>query len=215
MALTRITNNMLPTSVSLTNVTATNLKATNLQDTSGNTAMSVSKVSGNAGRYIRQCLFISDTTDRSTTTSWTAGSQFDNIGTFKAGSLLKIYYMYPCRNDSTGWGGLYFEPQLAINGTWYTLGSRGYDAVMHNNSADIHWTDNLMLVDPGQSADFTASIRFYFRSYDGTVGLNNGQGHDINAVSGTAGGGWLGGNNNNQHYGHWIVEEMAILRGAS
>ena len=214
MALTKISNSMLPTSVSLTNVTATNLKASNLQDASGNAAINVSKVSGNPARYVRQCLFLSDTTDRTTGTSWAIGTQFDNFGTFKAGSLLKIYYNYPCRNDSTGWGGIYFEPQLAINGTWYSLGSRGYDAVMNNGSSDIAYTSNTMLINPGMTSDFTASIRFYFRSYDGTVGVNNGNGHDINTISGTAS--LMGGTNNNvQHYGHWIIDELAIMRGDS
>lgn len=207
---------MLPSTVSFTTLTAGTVKATNLQDANSNTAMSVSKMTTNAARYTRQIICLSDTTDRSATTSWVAGTTFTEMTGFKGGSVLKIYYMYPCRNDSTGWGGLYFEPQIQFNtGTWYSLGSRGYDAVMHNTSADIHWTENTMYVDPSAytgTSDFSMNLRFYFRSYDGTVGLNNSQGHDLNATSGTAsniGGGY----NIYQHYGHWIIEELALFRG--
>ena len=125
-----------------------------------------------------------------------------------------IFYSYPCRNDSTGWGGLYFEPQIRINGdqgVWCSLGSRGYDAVMNNGSSDISHTNNHMLIDPEMTSDFTFQLCFYFRSYDGTVGLNNSQGHDMNATSGTAT--ILPNDNGWQHYGHFIVEELALFKG--
>lgn len=214
MALTRVSNNMLPSTVSVTNVAATNVKGSTLQNAAGATAIDVTKLSATASRYTRQSYVQVDTTDRSSSTSWTIGTEMPEIGGFKGGSLVKVYYNYPCRNDSTGWGGIYFEPQIRFNtGTWQSLGSRGYDAVMNNGSADISYTSNTMLIDPGLATDFSVQLRFYFRSYDGTVGVNNSQGHDINGVSGTAT--IMSGNNGNQHYGHWIVEELAIFRGAA
>ena len=218
MPLTRISNSLLPSSVSITNITATNLRTNSLQDSSGNTALDVSKVASTtaqgAGRYVRQIINQVDTTDRTSGTSWTAGTELPVVGGFKAGSLLRIYYMYPCRNDSTSWGGIYFEPQIRFNqGTWQSLGSRGYDAVMELGNGSISFTSNSMLINPEQSSDFSVQLRFYFRSYDGSVGINNGNGHDINATSGTAN--LMSGNNGLQHYGHWNIEELAILRGAS
>lgn len=189
------------------------LKTGILQDMSGNTALDMSKIASNAGRYTRQIINLIDTTDRSSGTSWTAGTTFADQPGFKAGSLLKIFYMYPARNDSTGWGGLYFEPQIRFNGgTWQSLGSRGYDAVMEYGQS-INSTQNTMLISPGQTSDFSVGIRFYFRSYDGTVYLVNGGGHDINTVSGTAT--IMSGTNGQQHYGNWIIEELALLRGST
>ena len=214
MALTKVSNNMLPTTITLSSVTATTVKGSTLQNSVGNTAIDVTKLSTNQSRYTRQVLTQVDTTDRTTNTTWAVGTEMPTITDLKAGSLLKIYYNYPCRNDSTGWGGIYFEPQIRFNGgSWQSLGSRGYDAVMNNGSSDIAYTSNTMLIDPGSSSDFTAQLRFYFRSYDGSVGVNNGNGHDINVVSGTAT--IMSGVNGQQHYGHWIIEELAIFRGVA
>lgn len=186
------------------------LKVDKLQNLSGVTALNVNNLTNGTSRYLRQIYRLVDTTDRSTGASWTLGTTFADLPDFKAGSVLKIYYNYPCRNDSTGWGGLYFEPQIRFNaGGWQSLGSRGYDAVMNNGTSDISYTNNQMYIDPGMFSTFSVGIRFYFCSYDGTVGLNNGQGHDVNTVSGTAT--IMSGDNGNQHFGHWIVEELALF----
>jgi hypothetical protein len=81
---------------------------------------------------------------------------------------------------------------------------------MNDGAADIRFTSNIMLINPGKTSDFSVTIRFYFRSYDGTVGLNNGGGHEINMVSGTAT--LMSGTNGQQHYGNWIIEELATLK---
>jgi hypothetical protein len=217
MALTRVSNNMLPASVSVTNVTATNVKATNLQDTSGNMAVDIAKAATTtpqgSARYTRQIFTQVYTGSFSASTSWTLGFTFADIGTFKAGSLVKMTYMIPSRNDSTSWGGTYIEPQIRFNsGTWQSLGSCGYDGgTMHNNSADIASYHNTLLVNPGQTSDFTVGFRFYFKSYDGTTTINGS--NDLNTVSGTAT--IMSGDNGTQHYSHIIVEEMAIMRGAA
>lgn len=190
------------------------LNLTTLSDSNQNVAIDIDKMAAaTTPRYTRRIVNLIDTTDRASGTGWTLGYDSGVISGFKAGSILKINYMYPARNESSSWGGLYFEPQIRYNqGSWLSLGSRGYDAVMSTNSGgNIRYTDNSMLIDPAQSANFTISIRFYFKSYDGTVGLNNSQGHDINNISGTAP--LLAGANGQQHYGNWIIEELALLKG--
>lgn len=190
---------------------ASTLKLDTLQDPTGANALNITKIASNEGRYIRQIINLIDTTSRTTSTTWTAGTTFSTLTGFKAGSLLKISYMYPCRNDSQGWGGLYFEPQIQFNAEgWQSLGSRGYDAVMNDGASDISFTSNIMLINPGKTSDFSVTLRFYFKSYDGTVGLVNGSGHDINSISGTAS--LMSGTNGEQHYGNWIIEELATLK---
>jgi hypothetical protein len=214
MALTKVSSGVVNQALTVNTLNATTVKATNMQNISGTSAVDVNKLSTNQARYTRQIITQVDTTDRTTSTTWTLGTELPTMTDFKAGSLLRIYYMYPCRNDSSSWGGLYFEPQIRFNSsTWQSCGSRGYDAVMDLSPGSISSTTNTMLIDPAASVDFTAQLRFYFKSYDGSVGLNNGNGHDINAISGTAT--IMSGNNGNQHYGHWIIEELAIFRGAA
>jgi hypothetical protein len=159
-------------------------------------------------RGIHRLIDTNISADRDATTTWKPGATFSNITGFKANSLLRIYYSVPCRNGSLGWGGLYFEPQISFNGgsTWQSLGSRGFDAVMTQGGGSIHASDNLMLIDPGQSSDFSVRMRYYFRSYDGTVIINDSR--DINAISGTAT--RMSGDNGNQHFTHFIIEEIAI-----
>lgn len=158
------------------------------------------------GYYVRKILTQVDTANRSATTSWVLGPEFANIPDFQAGSLIKLSYHVPARNDASGWGGLYVEPQVRFNfGTYQSLGSSGHDAVMHLGNADIASYFQSILIDPGQTSTFSTQFRFYFRSYDGTVLWN--QSHDINLLSGTAS--LMSGDNGNQHYMHIIVEEIA------
>ena len=158
------------------------------------------------GYYTRQIVTQVDTTNRTSGTSWTLGPTFASISC-AANSLIKFSYHIPMRNDAGGWGGMYIEPQVSFNGgTWQSLGSSGYEN-MTSSSADISSYDNQILVTPGITSAFTAQFRIYFRSYEGTVGLNNALAHEINTVSGTAT--IMSGDNGNQHYLHAVVEEMA------
>lgn len=189
---------------------AATAKLDSLYDSNGYFQVNVDNVASANSRYHRQIINAVDTTDRTGSTTWTLGGTFGDYAGFKAYSLLKISYMYPARNDTGGWGGLYFEPQIRFNGgAWQSLGSRGYDAVMNNSSSNINYTSNVMLIDPAMAADFTVGIRFYFRSYGGTVWLN--LNHDINAVSGTAT--LISGTGGQQHYGNWVIEELALMKG--
>lgn len=64
-----------------------------------------------------------NTTTYSTSTTWALGPSFSTVTDFKAGSRVKLSYHIPMRNDSTGWGGGYIEPQVSFNGgsTWSSL----------------------------------------------------------------------------------------------
>jgi len=197
-------------------VNATNVKTTTLSDTSGNTAVDVAKVAGNAARYVRQAYVQNDATNRSFSTSWSLGATFTNVTGFKVGSLLEVSYYIPLRNDSTAWGGVYIEPQITFdNGsTWLSCGSSRYNGVMEYGQS-IHYYDRNLLIDPSLesvTSDFQFNIRFYMRAYDGTTtSVTN---NAINAVSGTATASATG-KNYNQHYASIIVRELALLRGDS
>lgn len=174
-------------------------------------------------RYIRQIVTQYDDRDYSVTTSWKEVlNRFTNIPDFSSGSLVKLSYHVPCRNDSVGWGGVYLEPQVSYNGgaKWWSLGSSGYDAVMNYGGGaggyDIGSYFQSILIDPYLSgvsagAGFGVQIRFYATSYDGTTLINTS--HSINAISGTA---VLDPSINGvQHYAHIIVEELALLSGSA
>lgn len=181
-------------------------------DGGGNAALDINKIATNAGRYTRQVYTQVNSTSYSFSTTWAVGPTFPVVNGFKAGSLVKITYGMPTRNDSTSWGGGYIEPQININGTgWQSLGSSGYDAGVMGMAALIGSYSQSILIDPGMSTDFSLEIRFYARSYDGTLNINGS--NEINVRSGTAT--LMSGNNGLQHYAHVIVEELAILRGNS
>ncbi len=163
------------------------------------------KVDGS--RIIRKSVVQVDTANYSAATSWTLGPSFPIIPNFKAGSLVKLTYHIPMRNDSNSWGGGYIEPQISFNGgiNWNSLGSSGYDGgVMNYGSGAIGSYFNSLLIDPNQGSNFSVAVRFYFKSYDGTVLIN--QSHDINIVSGTAT--IMAGVNGQQHFAKIIVEEL-------
>ena len=182
------------------------------QITNGTTTINTENIPPDKGYYSRQTITQVDTTSRSSvSTAWTLGPTFSTITDLQPNSLLLLTFYVPTRNDSTSWGGGYIEPQVSFNsGTWQSLGSCGHDAgVMRLRNATIGNFYNTILLDPAQSSTFTAQFRFYFRSYDGTIGWNNGINHDINVVSGTAP--IMSGNNGLQHYMHLIVEELAVF----
>jgi hypothetical protein len=172
--------------------------------------ITVDKLSYTDGsRVIRKSVVLVTTNPHVAGTGWTHGPIFPAIHDFKAGSLIKLSYHIPMRNDSVSWGGGYIEPQISFNGgaTWNSLGSSGFDGgVMQNTAPSIGSYFNSLLIDPQQSSSFSIMVRFFFRSYDGTVMIN--QSHDINNISGTAT--LMTGMNGIQHYAKIIVEELAL-----
>jgi hypothetical protein len=159
------------------------------------------------GRTIGQISVQTDSTTRSFGSAWAPGATFATVPGFKAGSLVRLHYSLPMRNDTAAWGGGYVEPQISFDGgsTWQSLGSSGFDGgVMASDSGMIGQYANTLLIDPAQGADFSVTVRFYHRSYTGTVIVNGS--HDINATSGTAA--LMSGANGQQHYTSVIVEEL-------
>jgi len=163
------------------------------------------------GYYIRKDVVQVYSTGGTVGTTWTLMATFDNIPDIKANSLIEMDYLFPCRNDDTGWGGMYIEPQVSFNNgtTWSSLGSCGYDGgIMHSGSADIGSYYNSITLDPGITTDFSVRFRFYMKSYSSTSSINNGgSSNDINQISGTAS--LLAGNNGQQHFGRINVREIA------
>jgi hypothetical protein len=178
-----------------------------IQNTAGTTAIVMNNVSL-TGRYIRQIYSQVDTVGRSTTTGWLLGPEYPEVEGFLPGSVIRVDYHIPGRNDSTSWGGMYPEIQVKFNNnSWLSVGGPGYDVVMNLGYAFINSYHNTVFIDPVQIEDFSTQFRFYFRSFDGTVLWNTS--HDINNVSGTAS--IMSGNNGLQHYAHIIVQELALL----
>ncbi len=167
----------------------------------------IQNISGVQPRVIRQIDVQTDNTTRNFGTAWALGATFTTIPDFKAGSLVRISYHFPIRNDSTSWGGCYIEPQISFDegSTWNSLGSSGYDGgVMNSGSTAIGSYSNTLLIDPQQAADFSVTIRFWHRSYDSTATINGS--HDVNNISGTAT--LMSGVNGLQHFTRVIVEEL-------
>lgn len=187
------------------------LRTNSLASSDGST-IDINGFADTNARYYRQTLRLIDSTSRTGSTTWSLGATWGPYTGFAGGSILKIHYMIPARNDDAGWGGMYFEPQIQFNGgSWQSLGSRGYDAVMTAGVQDIHGTSNCMIIDPGLSSTFSVSLQYYFKSYSGTIWIN--LNHDLNNISGTANGGLLSGDNGLQHYAHFIIEELALFKG--
>lgn len=147
-----------------------------------------------------------DNIPRNFGTAWGQGAVFTTVPGFKAGSSVRITYYVPMRNDSGDLGGGFVEPQISFNGgtTWNSLGSSGFAAVMNVGAAIGAYT-NTLLVDPNMSSDYTVTIRFYHKSRDGTLQVNQAS-QDINFTSGTAA--VMSGVNGQQHFTKVIVEEI-------
>lgn len=170
----------------------------------------VLNVSGASPIYVRRHVIQSDTTDRSTTTSWSLGPTFPVLNDFQAGSKIHLFYSVPMRNDDVGWGGGYIEPQLSINGgSWQSLGSCGYDGGVMGYGARIVTYRNNILIDPQQTNPFNIQFRFYFKSHSGTIQWNDSR--DIGLTSGTAP--LLNTTINDNFHAHIKVKEIAKVAG--
>jgi hypothetical protein len=189
----------------------TQLRVDNIATTTGTPKINIDSLLA-GGYYVRQVFSDVDATDRSFTNSWVLVYTTPRHTEFIANSKLRIYLEIPFRNDSTSWGGAYVEPQISFNGeiTWASLGSSGHDgSVMHLNSGNISTYNRMLYIDPqlhGISGNFSVTLRFYCKSYDGTT-LWNGS-HDLNSISGSA---TLITNRDNfqQHYAKVVIEELA------
>lgn len=194
------------------NFTVTNnLTVNNGLTVSNSLTATVGNLKLQTGRIIRQIAVETDSTGRAIPASWTLGPVFTTMTGCKAGSLIRLSYYVPARNDGASWGGLFIEPQISFNNgtSYYSLGSTGHSLVMESY-ASIATLFNQLLIDPNQSTDFSVKFRFYYRCYnDANTTVNSAS--DINAISSAATLGLLPNttiNNQNQHYTKIIVEEL-------
>jgi hypothetical protein len=193
------------------NLTVTNIATTNTLTVTNNLTATGGNVKLQTGRIIRQIMVESDTTGRAIPAAWTLGPVFTTMTGCKAGSLIRLSYYVPARNDGNSWGGLYIEPQISFNNGagYFSLGSTGHSLVMESY-ASIATLFNQLLIDPNQTSDFSVKFRFYYLCYnDANTTVNSG--NAINNISSTATLGLLPNtaiNNQNQHYTKIIVEEL-------
>lgn len=192
----------------MSTIRVSNVETTTIKQTDGTAKISTSLVSP-TGYYIRQVNTQTDSTNRTSSTTWTAGPEFTTITGFQPNSLLRINYHVPMRNDSASWGGGYVEPQIRFDGgTYQSLGASGFSTVMDSSAGGtIGFYNNTLLINPAKTSAFTVQMRLYFKSYDGTVQINGG--NDVNTTSGTAT--IMSGVNGLQHWTHITIEELARL----
>jgi hypothetical protein len=161
--------------------------------------------------YIRKFVTQHDPASRSTGTSWTLAYTFPTITDFQKNSKILFFYSIPLRNNSTSWGGCYLEPQVQFDGgSWQSMGSSGYDAVMYLGCSSIRTYRNKILLEPNINSNFSARFRIYYRSYDGTIEWSS-DGRDNGEVSGTAP--LLNSSVNNFFYATIQVKELAKING--
>ena len=228
-------NTTIASNLAVSGSIAGNTVASNTITTSGGTAaLDIGKIANGTARYTRQIVTQVDS-NTYTITGFLAGSsasgsgygqwqqvldKFTDIVGFQPGSLVKLSYHVPCRNDSATWGGMYLEPQISYNGgtKWWSLGGSGHDGGVMNQGYAVGSYFQSILIDPyvngvSAGAGFGVQIRFYAIAYDGIVNVMINSGHNINTVSNTAT--IESGANGQQHFAHIIVEELALLRGSA
>jgi len=163
------------------------------------------------GEYIlgKMVLEVDSTTYSTTSTGFLDFKTWTNQTGFTANSLLEICYHVPTRSDTTNWGGLYIEPWISFNnGTnWLSLGHGGYDGgVMMISSNSIHHYNNLMVIDPAQTATYSVRLKFRYRVYDASTGIVNGS-HDINGGAGLNSSYLTNNSSHLQHFMHYTIKE--------
>lgn len=114
------------------------------------------------------------------------GMTWNAIENCKPGSYFDISIGIPCRNDTTGWGGLYTDiiykiPESTVYTDWISMGNSGYEGVMYNGAAAIATYNRRFLLQPSVAPTnslYSIQFKFRHRSYDGTTTINGS--HDIN-----------------------------------
>lgn len=193
------------------------LHLSEIQTPDNKKALNLQRLGDKPGYYLRRAVEQVYTDSLTFGTGWTLlPSNWAAIGGITPGSILEVFYHIPWRNDNAGWGGIYTELQVSVNGgPWQSLGGSGYEMV--NVAGNILHYNNTLLLSPDMAADYSVQFRIYCRSYQGTCGVNNGNGHDLNSTSGTASGWYTDTSGvapqpNNQHYTHLILKEFAPLK---
>lgn len=137
----------------------------------------------NQGEYtLGKTIYEADCTTYATSSSrsFVDLKTWSNQTGFSPNGVFEFYYHIPCRNDG-GWGGAYTEVQISYDdgSTWYGLGNSGFDGgVMMYEGNNIHYYNNLMMIYPEQTSEYTARFKFRFCAYSNTIKVNGS--HDIN-----------------------------------
>jgi hypothetical protein len=100
----------------------------------------------------------------------------------------------------------------SLNGgaSYTSLGTTGHENMISTGADILHYSNQFYMsaAEIGSGSDYDLTILLRFRSYEGTVGINNGANHDVNA------GGDSYQNGNSTHF--WtniIVYEYAKMNG--
>ena len=100
------------------------------------------------------------------------------------GKAIKVDIMIPIRstNDESKWGGAFFNVNAKVNGTWYNLGTKGYNGVMIVGGRLIGSEYISFLLDfptwENIEGDYEVVIEVMGRTYGADVRINSQ--HDVN-----------------------------------
>jgi hypothetical protein len=141
----------------------------------------------NSGGYVKNRTFVySDSDDKTfdsgdakvlmTTPEWT----------IQSGKDIKLYMNIPARHDGDDWGGLYINTNIAVNGTWYNLGSNGHSGgVMTQRADSISEYTNMKILkltsELGLTGSYTVKIELTSKTHSGVTVVN--ASNNINAIT--------------------------------
>jgi hypothetical protein len=106
--------------------------------------------------------------------------------TCPANAVIAVNVFQSWRNNSTSWGGGYFDMKYRIDGgDWVTVGNTGYQGMQNGNASIDNYTQQIVLDFSAQTTDFNLEITYMNRSYDGSllVGSTAGVGQGEFALS--------------------------------
>ena len=73
---------------------------------------------------------------------------------------------------------------------------------------DIHYQTYMGWLNPNQASAYQVRIKFRYAVYDATLGINDGNGHNLNAaLTGYNSNLLTTGNSGYQHYMHYVLKE--------
>jgi len=152
------------------------------------------------------------------TTTWAQIYEWPSINGCLKNSKIRMETYLPARNDSTSWGGVYFQYSIRVRTSsggfsdYRNLGNTGYVTVMNEGDQDIHtfkkpfWIDVQEYFPETIDSDFDFNLKIRSRSYDGTAYVGRTDQNDINAQD------WAIGSRSNHFFSEVIYFEYASIR---
>lgn len=162
------------------------------------------------GYVVRQVVRLVNSTGYTYTASAMADGPSFTFTDIQPDSYLSIDLSVPFRNDSASWGGMYMAIWHTIDGgaTWRSMGTTGHE-MMAINASIIMTYKNTFLLTPqeiGLSSAGDITFKLRFKSYDGTMGINNGLNHDVNYGGDSYQNGY-----SNHFWTNMVLREYALL----